>query len=134
MIFYRFYKYLVYIPWLVLWTAANFFGVVLVVPFSPRYASRWFGRLWGRGLMYLVPSRVEVLGEETLDRSQPYIVVSNHLSLMDIPTLYGWLPLTSWESVSLVYRSQVGAEKGAEKGTFHWWWLCLVGAYISRSR
>ncbi len=93
MIFYRFYKYLVYIPWLVLWTAANFFGVVLVVPFSPRYASRWFGRLWGRGLMYLVPSRVEVLGEETLDRSQPYIVVSNHLSLMDIPTLYGWLPL-----------------------------------------
>ena len=93
MILYRLYKYLVYIPWLVLWTAINFLGVVIVAPFSPRYASRWFGRLWGRGLMYVVPSTVEVTGRDTLDKSQPYVVVSNHLSLMDIPMLYGWLQL-----------------------------------------
>ncbi len=93
MFLYKFYRYLVYIPWLVLWTAFSFFGVVLIAPFSRRYASRWCGRMWGRGLMYLVPSRIRVIGETRLDQSQPYIVVSNHLSLMDIPILYGWLKL-----------------------------------------
>jgi 1-acyl-sn-glycerol-3-phosphate acyltransferase len=93
MTLYPLYKYVIYIPWLLLWTATNFMGVVLVAPFSRRYASRWFGRLWGRGLMYLVPARIGVLGKDELDSSQPYIVVSNHLSLTDIPVLYGWLPL-----------------------------------------
>lgn len=93
MIFYQIYKYLVYIPWLLVWTAINFSGVVLVAPFSPRMASRWFGGIWGRGLMYGVPASLEVFGAETLDRQRPCIVVANHLSLMDIPILYGWLML-----------------------------------------
>ena len=93
MFFYVVYRFLVYIPWLVLWTAFSFFGVVLIAPFSRRYASRWCGRLWGRGLLYLVPSKVQLVGADGLDQSQSYIVVSNHLSLMDIPILYGWLKL-----------------------------------------
>lgn len=93
MFLYPIYRYFVYIPWLVLWTAVNFMGVALVAPFSARRASRWFGRLWGRGLMYLVPSTVSVIGLDKLDRSQAYIVVCNHLSLIDIPILYGWLTL-----------------------------------------
>lgn len=93
MTLYPIYRYFIYVPWLLLWTGFNFLGVVLVAPFSPRYASRWFGRLWGRGLIYLVPSAVEVIGEADLDKSQPYIVVANHLSLIDIPALYGWLKL-----------------------------------------
>ena len=92
-IVYKFYRYFVYIPWLVLWTALAFFGVVLIAPFSRLYASRWCGRVWGRGLMYGVPSGVTVVGAQNLDQSQPYIVVSNHMSLMDIPILYGWLEL-----------------------------------------
>jgi 1-acyl-sn-glycerol-3-phosphate acyltransferase len=90
---YRIYKYLVYIPWLLLWTLLNFSGVVIVAPFSPRLASRWFGGSWGRGLMRAVPSRVQVSGAGHIDPGASYVLVANHLSLMDIPLLYGWLPL-----------------------------------------
>ncbi len=90
---YQIYKFLVYIPFLVLWTILNFIGVLLVVPFSPRLASRWFAGNWGRGLMWAVPSRVVVQGADHIERGASYILVANHLSLMDIPLLYGWLPL-----------------------------------------
>lgn len=65
----------------------------MVVPFSARLASRWFGGLWGRGLLYGVPARLIVSGREHVSPKKPYVVVVNHLSLMDIPILYGWLPL-----------------------------------------
>jgi 1-acyl-sn-glycerol-3-phosphate acyltransferase len=93
MALYKIYRYLVYIPWLGLWTMLSAIGVMLVAPFSTLKASRWCGRMWGRGLMYLVPAKVRVVGQQHLDQEQSYIVVSNHLSLMDIPTLYGWLKL-----------------------------------------
>ena len=85
MLYNTIYRYLIYIPWLGLWTALNSIGVMLVAPFSARKASRWFGRLWGRGLLYLVPAKVRVVGQQHLDSTQSYIVVSNHRSLMDIP-------------------------------------------------
>jgi 1-acyl-sn-glycerol-3-phosphate acyltransferase len=90
---YQIYKFVVYIPFLLVWTLVNFTGVLLVVPFSPRKASRWFGGNWGRGLMWAVPARVRLSGEENIDPVASYILVANHLSLMDIPLLYGWLPL-----------------------------------------
>ena len=61
---YQRYKFLIYIPWLALWTVVNFVGVLLVAPFSSRLASRWFGGLWGRGLLYGVPARPIVAGRE----------------------------------------------------------------------
>lgn len=93
MMLYPIYKWLIYIPGLGLITLLNFLGVVFVAPFSPRLASRWFAGMWARGLMYLVPAKLTVYGEENLPLHPSYIVVSNHLSLMDIPILYGWLDL-----------------------------------------
>ncbi|MCB1730245.1 MAG: 1-acyl-sn-glycerol-3-phosphate acyltransferase, partial [Halieaceae bacterium] len=49
--------------------------------------------MWGRGLLRAVPARLRITGAGDFDRRQPYIVVANHLSLMDIPILYGWLDL-----------------------------------------
>lgn len=66
---------------------------MLVAPFSPRLASRWFGGNWGRGLLWAVPTRPSITGLENIDPATPYVVVANHLSLIDIPLLYGWLPL-----------------------------------------
>jgi 1-acyl-sn-glycerol-3-phosphate acyltransferase len=90
---YPIYKWLIYIPGLGLVTLFNFIGVMLVAPFSPRLASRWFAGMWARELMYLVPAKLKVYGEENLNLNPSYIVVANHLSLMDIPILYGWLDL-----------------------------------------
>ena len=90
---YQIYKYLIYIPWLLLWTAVNFMGVVLVAPFSQRKASRWFGGMWGRGLLRGVPATLQIMGLGELDQRGSYILVANHLSLIDIPILYGWIPL-----------------------------------------
>lgn len=93
MALYPIYKYLVYLPWLLLWTVANFLGVVIVAPFDQQRASRWFGGMWGRGLLRAIPARLHIEGEDEFDRHQPYIIVSNHLSLVDIPILYGYLAL-----------------------------------------
>lgn len=93
MALYPLYKYLVYIPWLLLWTSINFLGVLVVAPFSQQKASRWFGGMWGRGLLRMVPAKLLISGGRDLDRRQPYIVVSNHMSLIDILILYGWLDL-----------------------------------------
>jgi 1-acyl-sn-glycerol-3-phosphate acyltransferase len=90
---YDIYKWLIYIPGMGLLTFVNAMGVVVVSPFSVRKASRWFGGMWGRGLLHLIPARLQVLGEEHLLVSPSYVVVANHLSLIDIPILYGWLAL-----------------------------------------
>jgi 1-acyl-sn-glycerol-3-phosphate acyltransferase len=90
---YQLYKFIIYIPFLLLWTLLNFCGVLVVAPFSPRAASRWFGGAWGRGLLWAVPTRPDISGLENIEPGACYVVVSNHLSLIDIPLLYGWLPL-----------------------------------------
>lgn len=90
---YRLYKYLIYFPFLGLWTLLNFLGVIVVAPFSPRVASRVFAGAWGRGLVRAVPCRLSISGIENIALGTPYVIVVNHLSLMDIPILYGWLPL-----------------------------------------
>jgi len=88
---YPLYKYLVYMPFVAFWTLLNFFGVVVVAPFSARHASRWFGGNWGRGLLRAIPAGLRVTGANSLDTSQSYVIACNHLSLIDIPILYGWL-------------------------------------------
>jgi 1-acyl-sn-glycerol-3-phosphate acyltransferase len=90
---YPLYKYLVYMPFVAIWTVANFLGVVAVAPFSARLASRWFGGMWGRGLLRAIPGSLQVRAAPAFDPKQSYVIASNHLSLIDIPVLYGWLDL-----------------------------------------
>jgi 1-acyl-sn-glycerol-3-phosphate acyltransferase len=90
---YPLYKYLIYMPFVAIWTLANFLGVVVVAPFSPRLASRWFAGTWGRGLFLAIPGKLQVRAAPSFDPRQSYVIASNHLSLIDIPVLYGWLDL-----------------------------------------
>ena len=50
-------------------------------------------RAWARMLMAVSGARVIVNGTEKLDPYGCYVLVSNHLSYMDIPALLGFLPL-----------------------------------------
>jgi 1-acyl-sn-glycerol-3-phosphate acyltransferase len=49
-------------------------------------------RIWGRLLLAASLIRVRVEGLENLDGPGPYVFVSNHASLMDIPAILAYLP------------------------------------------
>ncbi len=49
-------------------------------------------RLWSRGLLFFSGISLEVLSEVELDPRTPYVFMSNHQSLFDIPALIASLP------------------------------------------
>jgi len=49
-------------------------------------------QIWGRMLLAASLIRVRVEGLENLDGPGPYVFVSNHASLMDIPAILAYLP------------------------------------------
>jgi 1-acyl-sn-glycerol-3-phosphate acyltransferase len=51
-----------------------------------------FARFWARIILRTVGGKVSVEGLERIDTSQPRVYVVNHLSALDIPVLYGYLP------------------------------------------
>lgn len=91
-ILYQPYKFLVFLPLLVLSTL--FLGTVAVViatTLSPKLASMTCGVWWARLNSYITPMLVSVRGRERINRKQSYVVVSNHQSHYDVFVLYGWL-------------------------------------------
>jgi 1-acyl-sn-glycerol-3-phosphate acyltransferase len=93
-ILYQPYKWLIYLPLLVVFTV--FFAtlaVLLAVTFGASIGSRVAGTAWARVLGFITPMRVVVNGRERLDRKKSYVVVSNHRSHYDVLVLYGWLGL-----------------------------------------
>src|SRR5437667_7036559 len=50
-------------------------------------------RAWSRMILATSFVRVEVRGLENFDRDRPHIFCSNHLSLMDTPVMFGFLPV-----------------------------------------
>jgi 1-acyl-sn-glycerol-3-phosphate acyltransferase len=50
-------------------------------------------RFWSWLILKTCMSPVEVIGIEKLDTSKPYVYAANHISAMDIPVLYAYLPI-----------------------------------------
>lgn len=77
-----------------------FWGVpaTLVAPFSGK-AIVWIGRTWLSWIFRTCGVRVEVEGLEHIDRTQSYVVMSNHQSVLDIGALVLTLPI-SWRFVA----------------------------------
>lgn len=48
----------------------------------------WFHRMWGRSNLFLMGFRYEMEQEETLHKDQPYMIITNHTSIMDIMLIY----------------------------------------------
>ena len=86
------------------------FTVVCFIPFTllflltvrfdrERVVLHRASRLWSLGIYHLCPFwKIEVNGREKIDRSKPYVIVTNHQSMLDVPLMYV-LPLNfKWVS------------------------------------
>ena len=89
---YQPYKWLVFIPFLVLTT------VLLGIPgcfigwfISPKLASKLSAVTWAKLNAWATPMFVKVSGRENINPKQSYVIVCNHQSHYDIFVLYGWL-------------------------------------------
>lgn len=82
------------IPVAVSTTAAMITIAVVTSVFAPSGAwQRFLYRKWASMVLFIIGARVRVRGLENLDPNANYVVVSNHLSLMDTPVLFGCLPV-----------------------------------------
>lgn len=88
---YQPYKFLVFIPFLVLST--NFFAMMigLFITIGLAKIARKLPPYWARYNARVSLSKVEVIGRENIDPNQSYIIVANHNSHFDILAVYGWL-------------------------------------------
>ena len=77
-----------------------FWGVpaTLVAPFSGE-AIVWIGRKWLSWIFRTCGIRIVTEGLENIDRTQPYVIMSNHQSVLDIGALVLTLPI-SWRFVA----------------------------------
>ncbi len=91
---YQLYKWLIVVPVLLL---STFVIGTLIILFCfvglARFASRHLAAFWARlnALVMLMPVTIE--GQENLRPGQSYVLVANHLSLVDIYLLYGFTGL-----------------------------------------
>lgn len=51
-----------------------------------------FARAWSRMILGTIGVKVQVIGMEKIDPDQPHVYAVNHLSALDVPTLYSSLP------------------------------------------
>jgi 1-acyl-sn-glycerol-3-phosphate acyltransferase len=93
-ILYQPYKWLFFIPFLLVNTVV--FGIIAVIVSSlinQRVGSYFGGVVWSRLNGFLTPMFVKVEGRENIVKNQSYVIISNHQSLYDIFVVYGWLGL-----------------------------------------
>jgi 1-acyl-sn-glycerol-3-phosphate acyltransferase len=79
------------------WTAAGvltifFGGLSLIFSFLPPKgrSANYFGRLWARGLLRVWGVRINRLN--SVEKSRSRIIMSNHISLVDIPVVFATVP------------------------------------------
>jgi 1-acyl-sn-glycerol-3-phosphate acyltransferase len=115
-VLYQPYKFLVFLPWLIVSTLFfAFWAVILVYLVNPRIASLICGSTWARLNAYLTPMRVRVTGREHMLKTQSYVIVSNHQSQYDIFVLYGWLGVDFKWVMKQELRKIPGIGIGCEK-------------------
>lgn len=89
--FHRIWLVLVFVPWLVIITILAVLGVcVLRWVVGSKRAGRIIVARWARLVAWPLPLRVNVSGHENIDPDQAYVVVANHLSMLDILAIFGW--------------------------------------------
>lgn len=104
------------------WIITGFmsFGVLLGLLVNRRIS--WFhpyARAWARSILAVCGVSVKVIGSENLVPGQPYVYVSNHASMFDIPAVLGWIP----DDVHIVLKKELTRVP-------IWGWALALSPYI----
>ncbi len=87
-------SYLFFAPMIYLYTGVmGTFSLLSSLSDREGRIQHWFARTWARMILKTVMIRVRVQGLEHLNPAQTAIYAANHLSALDIPVLYAWLPV-----------------------------------------
>jgi 1-acyl-sn-glycerol-3-phosphate acyltransferase len=115
-ILYQPYKWLVYVPFLVLSTLTfGAIAVTLSALVNQKIGSFIGGAVWSRLNGWMTPIFVKVYGRENVDKTQSYVIVPNHQSHFDIFVLYGWLGVDFKWVLKQELRKIPGLGIGSEK-------------------
>jgi 1-acyl-sn-glycerol-3-phosphate acyltransferase len=74
--------------------ACSILTIFILAPFTNRRVCDHLIKFWAKGLCFLSGIKVNLVGLEHIDINKPYILVSNHLGLYDIPVLFSVIPLS----------------------------------------
>ena len=97
--------------------------IVLVVTFSRKTPLIMARTIWSPVILWLAKSTTSITGLENIDKNKTYIIVSNHLSYLDIPTLFRILPL----NIHFIAKHQL------RKAPFIGWYMRATGMiFINR--
>ena len=91
---YLLYKWVIIIPTLLISTTLIGSLIIVLCFFGlANFSSRVLARAWARLNAFVTLMDVKVYGKENLEDGRPYVLVANHLSLVDIYVLYGFTGL-----------------------------------------
>ncbi len=86
-------SYFIYVPLVYLYTAIMGAGSLISSLFDRGgRIQHWFARTWSKMILGTTSCPVTILNPEKLDVGGPAVYVVNHLSALDIPSLYAALP------------------------------------------
>jgi 1-acyl-sn-glycerol-3-phosphate acyltransferase len=90
------FTWLIYIPFLGVWTAICGTMAMILALLIPRQAF-WTGTVWARVLCWANFTQVTIEGDEHIQPGTSYVVMANHQSQFDILALYGhWRHQFRW--------------------------------------
>jgi 1-acyl-sn-glycerol-3-phosphate acyltransferase len=79
--------------------------------------------IWAPGILFILASKIVVSGLNNIEKGKPYVIMSNHLSYLDIPSLFKVLPL----------NLHFVAKKSLRKIPFLGWYMRATGMiFINR--
>ncbi|NYF78638.1 lysophospholipid acyltransferase family protein [Granulicella arctica] len=113
----RWLTYLVFIPLMA--ASTTFFGCISLLCGLWDTSGRqqhFIARIWGKSLLIITLSPVELIGAEKLRLHQQAVYASNHLSYMDTPVLFAKLP----------FQFRIFAKSSL-------WKIPFIGWYLNRS-
>lgn len=80
-----------FVPYIVIITILGVLGLLILKWIvGGKAAGRIIAPRWARCVAFFLPLRVTAEGAENVDPDQAYVVVANHLSMLDILAIFGW--------------------------------------------